>query len=548
MRRTVCLLTALILAGLALGACSLRKAADPLSMATFDALARRLPADVENAVFFDFRPDDETARYWEALRRRLEQNPATQQPLANLLDQFRVEVYGLKAVIEGPAAAAQWARTTVVLLPVQDEAAAWQHMIRNLGDAQSWEQTTVEGRLMYHGRFWEAGNRATHLAWTMDEDLLYLAYSYDSRSIECLSDLLGLATGATLGSLDSWKWLQQRLPEDPLAVLFVPVAEMASRPGSVSAADSPPSLEDQPPAAVLERHLEGLALAFTPEDTGLHIDIQGVFGPDAGTVPALEALFSLPAVDVEGWDHLPANAALALLSHDASATWPWIGNILGLELRSGNPLGVAVGLDLEADLLGEDGPLAGPFALAVMPPWPDQPVIQGLPAFQALLLSREVTPGHVERLAAALEERGTVLGTADVTGMEFRTQAGTQLSGYALSFGLDGGTLSVATSPQAIRQAMDAGREGTSLVRAGAFQAILSRLPVDPFLLVYIDSQRFIELVRANPGGGQEGSTEEIQFLELFEAMGVGLRLSSDQDGDATLDRVEGVVHFLLKK
>ena len=144
------------------------------------------------------------ARHWAAVRRRLEQSPATQQPLADLLARFRVEAYALQAVIEGPAAAAQWGGVTVVLLPVVDEAAAWERMVRNLGDAQSWEQETIQGKLIYHGRFWDAGSRPTHLAWTMDEDLLYLAHGYDSRSIERLSDLLGLAQGATLSALDAW--------------------------------------------------------------------------------------------------------------------------------------------------------------------------------------------------------------------------------------------------------------------------------------------------------------------------------------------------------
>ena len=545
MRRAVCWTILVILAGLALGACSLERADEPAPMTAFDALARRLPADLENAFFFDFKPDDQTRQHWATIRDRLQQNPVTRQPLEDLLARFRVEAYQLDSIIEGPAAAAQWGDTTVVLLPVLDEAAAWESMVRNLGDEQSWDQETVQGKLIYHGMFWEKG-RATFLAWTMDEDLLYLAYRPIGRSVGRLSDLLGLARGATLDSVDSWELLRQRLPNAPLAIAFFPVAELVSRPTPVAVEGYPPAPGDQPPSAVLERHLEALALAFTPEGTGLRMDIQGVLGPDAGTEPVLQALFTLPAVETAGWDHLPANTALALLSHDAPVIWPWFSGVLGLDLDH-DPFSAVLALDLEADLLSAEGPLQNGFALAVRPPWPDQPVIQGLPALHALLVSKDVAQAQVEKLAVAMEGRGAVLGTTDLVGMELRTQVGTQLSGYTLSFGLDGDTLFMASSPEVIRQAIDDRREGSSLVSTGPFQAIVSRLPGDPFLLAYVDSQRLIELAQANTDGGQDGANEMVQFLDLFDAMGVGLRLQSEQ-GDAGPGWVEGVCYFLIEE
>ncbi|MCL7454452.1 MAG: DUF3352 domain-containing protein [Anaerolineae bacterium] len=547
MRRTVCWLAVLILAGLALGACSLRTGQqETTTLPAFDVLAQRIPAAVDNAFFFDFKPDDPAAQHWAAIRSRLEQNPQMQQGLENLLDRFRVEAYGLEAVIEGPAATALWDGTTVVLLPVLDEAAAWDRMVHNLGDAQAWEQETVEGRLIYHGRFWEAGNQPTHLAWTMDKDLLYLAYRPDSRSVDRLADLLELARGASLAALDSWEVLRQRLPDDPLAVVFVPVAELAGRPTPVPV--NPPAAGDQPPSAALERHLEALALAFTPEDAGLRMDIQGVLDPDAGAEPALQALFKLPAVEAAGWDRLPANTALALLSHDAPAILPWFSGIFGLDLGPETPFGAAAGLDLQADLLGEGGPLMGPFALAVTPPLPAQPISQGLPALQALLASREVLPAQVERLAAALEGRGAVLDTADLTGMELRTQVGTQLSGYALSFGLDGGTLYMGSNPQIIEQAVVAGSEGSGLLSTAAFQAVLPQLPEGSFLLGYVSSQPLIELIQFNTDGEQDGPSAVVQFLDAFDAMGIGLRLESEPAGGAGPGRVEGVAYFLMEE
>jgi hypothetical protein len=547
MKKAVCWLMLLILAGLALGACSFGARQEPTALAAFDALAGRLPADVENAFFFNFKPDDRTGQHWTAIRDRLQQNPATQQPLADLLARFHVEAYQLDSVIEGPAAAAQWGDTTLVLLPVQDEAAAWEGMVRNLGDAQSWEQEIVQGKLIYHARFWESG-RPTFLAWTMDEDLLYLAYRSNGRSVDPLSDLLGLARGATLDSLDPWELLQQRLPDAPLAVAFLPVAELAGRPAPVRVDVSPLAPEDQPPSAALERHLEALALAFTPEDTGLRLDIQGLLGSEAGTVPALQALFTLPAVEAAGWDRLPANTAVALFGHSASTIWPWFSGIFGLDLGPGTPFDTAVGLDLETDLLREGGPLAGPFALAVTPPLPEQPISQGLPALQALLVGKDVAPAQVDRLAATLEGRGAVLATGEVAGLEVQTQVGTQLSGYALSFGLDGDTLYVGTSPEIIHRAVVAGSGDSGLVGTAAFQTILAQLPEDSFLLGYVSSRASIELLRANAGGEQDPASSAIQILETFDAMGVGLRLESGQAGDAGLGRVEGVAYFLMEE
>jgi hypothetical protein len=188
------------------------------------------------------------------------------------------------------------------------------------------------------------------------------------------------------------------------------------------------------------------------------------------------------------------------------------------------------------------------FAVAVFPPTSGQPVIQGLPTLQALVVGGGVAPAQVEQLAATLEGRGAVLGTADAGGLEVHTQLGTRASGYALAFGLEGDILYMGTSPQIIGQAHVASREGAGLASTEAFQIVSGELVNDPFLVLYIGGQPYLEQLLLHAFGAQSGAGVTEQPLTAFEAIGVALRLepgSSDGDGPA---RVEGVAYFLMRE
>jgi hypothetical protein len=517
MGRIGCWLTMLILAGLALGGCSLRDREAPTALSAFDALAQHIPADAANVLFFDFKPEGQTGQHWTAIRNHLEQNPATQTELHDLLAPFQVEALGLETIVEGPAACAQWGDATVVLFPVVDQARAWDVMIRNLQDANTWGQETVQGKLVYHGQFWQTG-RITDLAWTMDDGLMFLIHRSIGQSVNRLRDLLKLAPGASLASLDSWQILRQRLPESPLAVWFGPAGR------------------------------QSVALAATPYETGLRLDIQWLLGPDVGSMPELQALLALPPVDATAWHSLPANTALAILGHDAYVLWPWFNTVLGLELGPGNPFDAAGSLDLETDLLGEAAPLRGAFALAVTPPLPDQPVFQRSAALQVLLVGKDVEQSQVERLATVMEERGGALEAGEVGGIKVYTQPGNQPGGYAVTFGLQSGTMYVGTSPEIVGQSVLAGRDGSGLAATGAYQFVSSQMPKEPLAVAYLNSQPVLQLLQANAAGEESDLGIVGQFLAAFEGVGVGLRLDPAQASDGEPARLVGVVYFLVSR
>jgi hypothetical protein len=216
-----------------------------------------------------------------------------------------------------------------------------------------------------------------------------------------------------------------------------------------------------------------------------------------------------------------------------------------MNLNSLNQIGSAAGLDLEADLASAEGPLTGEFALAITPPLPDQPISQGLPAGQLLILARDVSSAQIDHVRTAMEGRGAVFGPGEAQGVALQTQAGTELSGYAISYGLgpgsDGGadTLLFGSSPDVIGQAVTAQRDGQGLVRTPNFRSMLAALLDDPSVLVYLNSGSLTGMAQLNMTEEQYQSKEEYLLLEIFEAVGSGLRLAPD--------RVDGVAYFFVR-
>jgi hypothetical protein len=134
-----------------------------------------------------------------------------------------------------------------------------------------------------------------------------------------------------------------------------------------------------------------------------------------------------------------------------------------------------------------------------------------------------------------------VFGPGEIEGVALQTQAGTELTGYAISYGfdsVDGDTLLFGSSPDVIGQGVAARRERKGLVTTETFQAALATLPDDPSFVVYLNSKPLTSLLQANmteeeyQGGGYG--------LEAFEAISLGLRLKPD-------GLVDGVVYFFVR-
>jgi hypothetical protein len=64
--------------------------------------------------------------------------------------------------------------------------------------------------------------------------------------------------------------------------------------------------------------------------------------------------------------------------------------------------------------------------------------------------------------------------------MPLQTQAGTKLTGYAISYGFDDDTLLPGSSPEVIGQGVVAGHEAKGLVAEPTFRAVMAALPEDP--------------------------------------------------------------------
>jgi len=503
----------------------------------FETLARWVPGETEQVFFLDLKPDGEAGRHWERIRQHLEANPSGQQGLDALSHQFRVEEYGLDEFIVGPVLNGSWGGAEHVIAQVshEDEEAAGD-ALRQHFEYVTWEQEEYEGRTLYHGRPGWASSRE-RLAWTIHDGFLFLSIRYDQQALTNLQELVSLAQEDSLAALPAWQTLRERLPETPMGLIFLNVAEQAR--------SSPPAPDDTSLGdALLGQQVEALAFATVPEQDGMRVEIVGTVAlqPDAPHKNEVHALLNLPAVDPTAWPGLPSGTAITLMAHDASVIWPWLEDMFNMSALS--QLGDTAGLDLEADLVGAEGPLTGDFALAITPPLPDQPISQGLLAGQLLILARGVSEARMAAVQAAMESRGAVFGPGEVEGVPLQTQAGTEPSGYAISYGfdlddLDNDILLFGSSPGVIGQAVTARREGTGLVTAETFRSFLETLSGDPSLLVYLNCGPLTSLAQANMTEEQYQGNEEYILLEAFEAIGISLRLAPD--------RLDGVVYFFVR-
>jgi hypothetical protein len=492
-----------------------------------------VPADAEQAFFLDLKPDGETGRHWQRIRAQLEANPTGQEVLHGLLQEFMVEEYGLEELVPGPVVSGYWNGVDYAIALVEDEvgvaAALRQHY-----EGMEWEQEEFEGKTLYHGRHVGSYQWSEYRAWTVHNGLLFLTSRFssvgpDNAALIRLRALLGLNEENNLANLTSWQTLLGRLPEDPMGVIFVNTAEQARR--------RPPPPSDASLSAAFGQQLEAIAAAAVPEQGGMRVEIVGIFTEQGDVPPALDALLRLPAVDPEAWHSLPADTAITLVAKDASVFWPWLKEMFNLgSLEKVRDL---VGLDLEADLVRADGPLTGEFALGISSPLPDQPISKGLSALQVLILAQDASEARAAAVQAAMEGRGAVFGPSEVEGVALQSQVGTELSGYAVSYGFDDDILLFGSSPGIIGQAIAAGREDSGLISDPTFQAIMGTWPDDPSFVVYLNSRSLIDLAHANMSAEQYQNSQEWRGFEVFEAIGLGLRLEPD--------RLEGAIYFFTE-
>ena len=141
---------------------------------------------------------------------------------------------------------------------------------------------------------------------------------------------------------------------------------------------------------------------------------------------------------------------------------------------------------------------------------------------------------------AAMEGRGAVFGPREVQGVALQTQAGTEPTGYAISYGFDDDTLLFGSSPDVIGQGVAARREGRGLVTTPTFRAVRAALPDDPSFVVYLNNEVLTSLLQANTTEEQYQKSPEYLLLEPFEAIGLGLRLAPD--------RLDGVLYFTVRE
>jgi hypothetical protein len=525
MRRIGWLVLILGLSLLALTGCSQLGQATP---SAFDALARWVPVDADGPFFLDLKPDGDAGRRWERIRGHMEANSTGQEVLRSIYSQFKAEEYGLDEFIAGPAVTGYARGATYVILQVSDEEAVQNALSQQIEDGTG-QQEEYEGKTLYYGRY-RLSPPGQRLAWTIHDGLLFLCYSssYGQDTLTLLKDTVSLTQADSLAALPAWQTLRDRLPEAPMGLIFANVAEQT---GGASASGSDTSL-----GTALSQQIVAMALAAVPEDEGMRVEIAGLVALDPDTSPDVRALFDLLSpIDPAAWTGLPSDTAVALVAHDAHAHWPWLREFFF------NPDALAqlrdsVGLDLEKDLAGPDGPLRSDFAVAISPPLPGQPISQGVPAGQLLILAHGTSQAQMADVQAAMESRGAVFGPGEVSGVALQTQVGTELSGYAIAYGFADDTLLFGSSPGIIGQGVAAQREDKGLVTTPCFRAMLAALPEDPSLLFYLNTRLLSSLLQTNMTEEQYQRPEYL-LLELFEAIGLGLRLRPDRlDGVLYLD------------
>jgi hypothetical protein len=515
-RRSVWLILILALSLPALGGCGLPGQPPPSS---FDTLARWVSAGAEQAFFLDLKPGGEAGRRWERIRQRIEENEEAREVLRELLSQFRVVEYALDEVITGPAVSGYWEGVEYAILQVSDEEAAREALLRRSGEGV-WEQEEFGGKVLRYGGDPASYQQPERLAWTVFDGLLFLCSSYHYDPLAQLEGLVDLTEEDSLSDLPSWQTLRARLPDAFMGLAFFNAAEQARQ--------NPPAPDDTSPEAVLAQQIEALALAAVPEQDGMRLEVVGAFASEAKDVPELQPLFDLPAADPGAWPGLPADTAIALVAHDASLVWPWLKGIFSLDPGSLDRVQESVGLNLEGDLLGADGPLTGDLALAITPPLPDQPVIAGLTAAQLLILAHGATEAQADGVRAVMEGRGAVFGPGEAEGVTLQTQVGTAPTGYAISYGFDGDLFLFGSSPAVIGQGIATQRDGKGLIETEAWRVAMAALPDKPTFVVHLQSASLISLVQANTTSENQ-ALGDLEFLEPFEAVSLGLRLQPDR-------------------
>ena len=267
----------------------------------------------------------------------------------------------------------------------------------------------------------------------------------------------------------------------------------------------------------------------------MRVQIAGTVALQPDVPHEVRAVFDSPAVDPTTATHVPAEAAVTVLGYDAAVLWPLLKEgFVSPEVLA--QVREALGLDLEADLASAGGPLAGDYAWAILPPLPGQPVSQGVLAVQLLILCRGATEMQAAAVQAVMESRGAIFGAGEVEGVAVHTQAGTALSGYAITYGFDGDTLLFGSSPDAIGQAVVAWHAQRSLDLTENFQAFLAALSGDSSLIIYLNDEPLTRLYQANTTEVAYETNIENPILETFEAVGIGLRF--------TPQRMDGVMLF----
>ena len=530
MKRFLCLFLVAILALPSLTGCIQPGQA---ASTPFDALARWVPDDANMVFFLDLKPTGEMGRHWERIRRRMEANPAGQEALNALFGEFRIEEYGLAPVITGPAVSVQGGIARTVVAQVTDEQGVTDLLLEHFIDV-SWEQEEYERHTLYHGRNLDSWQGRERIAWTVHEGFLFLSYSYDrvvdQAALTQLRGLLGLDHADSLVALPAWRELRDRLPQTPMGLMFFNVAAQTR--------SSPPAPGDQSLGAALNRQVVATALAAVPEEEGMRVEIAAAVDLQERAPAELRALFDLPTADPAAWTHLPADTAFTLVGYDMSVLWPFLEDMFNLDSLA--LVREAVGLDMEADLASAEGPLTGDFALALTPPLPNQPISQGVPAGQLLILARGTSESQAAHVQAAMEGRGAIFGPEEVAGVPLQTQIGTRSTGYAISYGFDGDTYLFGSSPAVIGRAVAARREGEGMVTTDPFRATGAALPGDPSLFIYFNPGTLTSLAQANMTAERYQNNLEYVLFEAFDGIALGLRLPRD-------GQMGGVIYFYVR-
>lgn len=509
----------------------------PQVQADLTAPAARVPATAQLVYFFNVHPQGTLAEQWNRVRGRVVASPAGRESLDGLLQDFALDRYGLEELAAGPAVVATWPGTSeakLIIVETTDEQAALDAALESPAAGGS-EREEMDGRTVYYGVA-----EPERFAWTVDRGAFVhvsipqvrdMAPSDVERDpLDLLQDVLSLAESDSLAALPDWRTVRARLPEAPIGLLFLNL-------DSLLAAERPSESSGSGLLDVISQEMRALALAAVPTSDGVRVDIAGIVGgggrgeSSPGDDAAHTAAFAQPPIDPDAWIHLPDNSALAILGHDASTVWP----IMGMFLGEGWP-DQLFHLEVNADLAGPGGPLGGELALAVTPPLPDQPVSRGIGAFQALILAHGTSPEQMDGFRTAMEGRGAVFGAVQA-GVPVQVEAGTRVSGYALTYGFDGDTLLLGTSPTIVRRGVAAARARYGLAQTEAFRAVSQAWPAGSTLGVYLDIGQMNALNEANTSAGAY-EIMGVSGLDAFRAIGVGLRLRTDG--------LEGVMVLLL--